>query len=94
MNSDLNLFQEIGPNYLGGQMDLESRTAIHLSHRFGAIFVSALIIFLSWTLYKEGYRKITFLLLILSSFYFYWGISSGSIPGTKVMPAFCFQSWG
>jgi len=24
--------------------------------------------------------------------YFGFGISSGSIPGTKVMPAFCFQS--
>ena len=71
-----NLFQEIGPNYLGGQMDLESRTAIHLSHRFGAIFVSALIIFLSWTLYKEGYRKITFLLLILLLLQILLGLSN------------------
>ncbi|WP_330924537.1 COX15/CtaA family protein [Candidatus Sororendozoicomonas aggregata] len=29
----------IGPNYLGGKLDSAARTAIHLTHRIGAIFV-------------------------------------------------------
>ena len=29
-------FQSIGPNYSGGQMDHDSRVAIHLTHRFGS----------------------------------------------------------
>ena len=38
-----NFFQSIGPNYLGGQLDHESRVAIHVTHRFGAIIVLSLI---------------------------------------------------
>src|SRR5690554_617969 len=33
------LFQQIGPNYLGGLMDSEARTAIHMTHRLGALVV-------------------------------------------------------
>ena len=33
------LFQPIGPNYLYGEMSGEARTAIHLTHRIGAIFI-------------------------------------------------------
>ena len=32
-----NIAQSIGPNYLGGQLDGTARTAIHFSHRIGAI---------------------------------------------------------
>ena len=32
-----NIAQSIGPNYLGGQLDGNARTAIHFSHRIGAI---------------------------------------------------------
>ena len=32
-----NLFQHVGPNYLGGTMTNEARVAIHMSHRLGAI---------------------------------------------------------
>lgn len=43
-----NVFQQVGPNYLGGQLHNEGRIAIHLSHRIGAIvvlvFVSAALI--------------------------------------------------
>jgi cytochrome c oxidase assembly protein subunit 15 len=31
------VFQHIGPNYLGGTMNNEARVAIHMSHRLGAI---------------------------------------------------------
>ena len=34
-----NLTQQIGPNYLGGQLDNEARVAIHLTHRLGAILL-------------------------------------------------------
>lgn len=38
-----NVMQEIGPNYLGGTLDNEARTAIHFSHRVGALFVTAVL---------------------------------------------------
>jgi cytochrome c oxidase assembly protein subunit 15 len=33
------VFQDIGPNYLGGQLDNHSRIAIHIAHRIGAMTV-------------------------------------------------------
>ena len=43
--SGFNLFQSIGPNYLGGVMTNESRVAIHMSHRLGAIIT---LLFVGW----------------------------------------------
>lgn len=40
-------FQAVGPNYLGGLMDNESRVAIHMVHRFGAVVVTLYLIFLA-----------------------------------------------
>lgn len=34
-----NLFQSVGPNYLGGRLANEARVAIHQSHRIGAVVV-------------------------------------------------------
>lgn len=34
------IFQTIGPNYLGGQLESDARVAIHFSHRLGAIVVT------------------------------------------------------
>src|SRR5690606_32777185 len=34
------LTQHIGPNYLGGQLDSDARTAIHMTHRMGALVLS------------------------------------------------------
>jgi cytochrome c oxidase assembly protein subunit 15 len=47
-----NLGQEIGPNYLGGQMDAPGRVAIHFTHRIGAIVVVLYMAFLLAKLYK------------------------------------------
>ncbi len=47
-----NIFQEIGPNYLGGQMDGEARVAIHFAHRLGAVIVALYLLFLVSRLYK------------------------------------------
>jgi len=33
------VFQDIGPNYLGGLLDNTARTAIHMGHRIGALLV-------------------------------------------------------
>ncbi len=41
------LTQQVGPNYLGGQLTAEGRVAIHVSHRLGAVVVLA---YWSWLL--------------------------------------------
>ncbi|MEY4640726.1 MAG: hypothetical protein RLZZ227_720, partial [Pseudomonadota bacterium] len=41
-----NVLQEIGPNYLGGQMDGEARVAIHFVHRVGAVVVTLFLLYL------------------------------------------------
>ena len=50
-----NIAQTIGPNYLGGIMDSSARTAIHLSHRVGAILVCIAIVLLVIRLWQTGY---------------------------------------
>lgn len=49
-----NITQEIGPNYLGGQLDGSARVAIHMMHRVGAIVVTLYLIFLLSQLYKHA----------------------------------------
>lgn len=49
-----NIFQHVGPNYLGGLLDGEARTAIHLSHRLGAIAVTLASLWLIWQLWSAG----------------------------------------
>lgn len=47
-----NIFQEVGPNYLGGIMYSEGRVAIHFSHRLGAILVALVLGTLAWRLWR------------------------------------------
>ncbi|HTQ98911.1 MAG TPA: COX15/CtaA family protein [Candidatus Acidoferrum sp.] len=49
-----NFGQEIGPNYLGGQLDGEARIAIHMTHRFGAMIVALYLIFLTVKLKRHA----------------------------------------
>ena len=49
----LNFAQRIGPDYLGGQLDHQSRVAIHLIHRFGALIVTLYLLFLAYLFAKE-----------------------------------------
>lgn len=49
-----NIFQEIGPNYLGGMLFGEGRTAIHFTHRIGALVTMAAVLLLAWRLYRAG----------------------------------------
>ncbi|MCR8923842.1 COX15/CtaA family protein [Dasania sp. GY-MA-18] len=53
------IFQAIGPNYLGGTMDNESRIAIHFSHRIGAIITSVYLIILAMMMLRLGPRSPT-----------------------------------
>lgn len=65
-----NFAQTIGPNYLGGLLEGEARTAIHLSHRIGALLVTLLITLLAITLVRFGepaakfFAKLLLLVLI------------------------------
>ena len=47
-----NFGQEIGPNYLGGQMNAPGRVAIHFAHRVGALVVVFYLAFLLSRLYR------------------------------------------
>ena len=58
------LTQHIGPNYLGGQLDNAARTAIHLSHRLGALGVSLLLLTLAVRLWCAGLPWLAGLLLL------------------------------
>ncbi len=46
-----NIFQHVGPNYLGGLLDNHARTAIHLAHRLGALVVTVVGLLLAWRLW-------------------------------------------
>lgn len=46
-----NVLQTIGPNYLGGQLESDARTAIHFTHRVGAVVASLVITLLAWRLW-------------------------------------------
>ncbi|HJL96351.1 MAG TPA: COX15/CtaA family protein [SAR86 cluster bacterium] len=62
-----NFFQSIGPNYLGGVLDHESRLAIHLSHRIGALVVCLYLTFLSYHFLSQKKTEFaTYLLGILA----------------------------
>jgi cytochrome c oxidase assembly protein subunit 15 len=80
-----NFAQAIGPNYLGGLLENEARTAIHVSHRIGAILVSLLVLLLSWKLLRLGSfttRPIAWLLLLVLLVQISLGITNvlGSLP--------------
>lgn len=58
------LTQHIGPNYLGGQLDSEARTAIHMTHRLGAVLLSLVLLLLAWQLKRHGLARLAALLLL------------------------------
>ena len=58
------LTQHIGPNYLGGQLDSDARTAIHFTHRLGALLVLLILSGLAWSLRRHGFNRLSNLLLL------------------------------
>ena len=71
-----NFFQDIGPNYLGGQIDLESRTAIHFTHRIGALIVALFLSFLAWKIYQDNYKRVSLILMGLLLVQILLGVSN------------------
>ncbi len=57
-----NIFQSVGPNYLGGIMDNEARIAIQIAHRLGAVAVLLVTGWLGWRLLASGSPLGTWLL--------------------------------
>lgn len=49
-----NLMQSVGPNYLGGLLDNDARTAIHFSHRIGALLVTIFVGLLAFKLLSNS----------------------------------------
>ncbi|OFJ41926.1 cytochrome B [Pseudomonas koreensis] len=70
------LTQHIGPNYLGGQLDSDARTAIHLTHRIGALLVTVVLLGLAWQLKVVGMTRLAGLLLIALAAQITLGISN------------------
>jgi heme a synthase len=54
IGSGFNMFQEVGPNYLGGQLDNDARVAIHMSHRIGAVLTLFVVGLLALRLLRSG----------------------------------------
>lgn len=57
--------QTIGPNYLGGILDNHARTAIHWSHRLGAVVVCLVLVALAYAMMVIGERTTRILAAIL-----------------------------
>ncbi|MFJ4144875.1 heme A synthase [Pseudomonas sp. NPDC089734] len=64
-SNGFHLTQHIGPDYLGGKLDSEARTAIHLTHRVGALLVTLSLLMLAWQLKRVGCRRMAMLLLVI-----------------------------
>jgi cytochrome c oxidase assembly protein subunit 15 len=60
----LNLTQHIGPNYLGGLLYGDARTAIHMSHRLGALVLSLVLLLLAWQLWRHRRGRLAALLVL------------------------------
>lgn len=67
---------DIGPNYLGGMLYGEARTAIHLTHRLGALAVTLILLALGWQLWRHGLPRLAALLLAALALQISLGISN------------------
>ena len=57
--SGFDLGQSVGPNYLGGMLSSDARTAVHVAHRVGALLVLATS---GWLALRLGNRPLAWLL--------------------------------
>jgi len=70
------LTQHIGPNYLGGKLDSTARTAIHLTHRLGALLVTFSLLALAWQLLRAGLKGLAGVLVLALGVQIGLGISN------------------
>lgn len=61
-----NFLQQIGPNYLGGQLDGGARIAIHAMHRYGALVCVIVLILLVGILVRSRYWLLAIPLALLT----------------------------
>ncbi len=61
-----NVFQHVGPNYLGGLLDSDARVAIHWSHRIGAVLVLFIVGALAWRLWSKNRFVATMMATLLA----------------------------
>lgn len=75
-----NIFQNIGPNYLGGTMDNNARIAVHFVHRIGAIIASIFILIVAFRLFTASTlpaaRRLSLVLLTVLALQIGLGISN------------------
>ncbi|PCK09388.1 MAG: cytochrome B [Alteromonadaceae bacterium] len=74
-----NIFQGIGPNYLGGLLENQARTAIHLSHRIGALITTVLVLILAIRLFGiqlRSSRILAFILIVILALQVALGVSN------------------
>ena len=62
-----NIFQHVGPNYLGGLLDNDARTAIHLSHRIGALLTFLLVTVLTVRLWRVREFSARFMAIVTAT---------------------------
>src|SRR5690606_18178161 len=67
---------DIGPNYLGGMLYGEARTAIHVTHRLGALGVTVVLLALAGALWRHGLGRLAGLLLAALALQVGLGISN------------------
>ena len=67
---------DIGPNYLGGMLYGEARTAIHVTHRLGALSVTLVLLVLAGMLWRRGLGGLAGLLLAALTVQIGLGISN------------------
>ena len=65
VKNGFNILQSIGPNYLGGLLGSDARTAIHFIHRLGAILTFAYLIYLGWRVWRTKVSKARALVIVL-----------------------------
>lgn len=66
-SAGFNVFQDIGPNYLGGLLENDARIAIHFSHRLGAIAVTIILGLLVLRLWQSGFERAKNFALVLAA---------------------------
>lgn len=60
-----NLFQSIGPTYLGGLLEGEARVAIHLAHRIGAFVLMLAILSVGFYIFNKNKQLACRLVVVL-----------------------------
>lgn len=70
------LAHPIGPNYLGGHLDIPSRTAIHMTHRIGALVTTVVCLWLAVRLFRERFTTLGASLLLILTVQVTLGISN------------------